>query len=335
MSLGLVASGKRSIKSGAEYEQFFTAKAEGNEIELLAQGSVYDTLKLMHQVVAKTLSQTKAIAARLKGSNREQTCRNIWDFLYNHVQYKKDHARREQLRTPIRTWRDRRTGVDCDCYSIFASSVLTNLGIPHAFRMAAYKGDYQHVYVIVSGSPSIIIDPVVDQFNYEAPYSKKHDHMTKVSMLNGLGACSSQTEGDRIRVFVETQQIVAEKKVPTREFLVQHGIPFDTTIDELTNQTVYLVNTAAGKKIMVPTIITPEQSKQLITLVTNPEAEQPAAEPEESTKKKFVWPWWWFAIGAGVLVLLTGDDQNEVKSGLNGVGKVSGQLDKKMRTIHI
>src|SRR5687768_12564241 len=131
MSLGLVASGKRSIKSGADYEQFFTAKAEGNEVELLSQGTVYDTLKLMKKVVDQTLSQTKAIAEKLKGSSREQTCRNIWNFLYHNVQYKKDNPLREQLRTPIRTWRDRKTGVDCDCYSIFSSSVLTNLNIPH------------------------------------------------------------------------------------------------------------------------------------------------------------------------------------------------------------
>lgn len=33
----------------------------------------------------------------------------------------------EHLRRPARSWQERSAGVDCDCMSIFASSVLTNL----------------------------------------------------------------------------------------------------------------------------------------------------------------------------------------------------------------
>ncbi len=120
--------------------------------------------------------------------------------------------------------------------------------------MAAYKGDYQHVYVVVpaAGKSSFyIIDPVVDRFNYEAPYARKHDHMTKVSMLNGLGACSNKTESQLLRVFVDTQQIIEERKVPTREFLTEFGIPFQPAVDEQTNSTVYIVNTKSGPT-MVP-----------------------------------------------------------------------------------
>jgi len=141
--LGLVATSRRSIKNGSEYNQYFDlTEVEGKEVPL-TEGDVYDTLKQMAKIVQLTLNQTKRIAKKLEGASREATCRNIWNFLYNHIQYKKDNPLREQLRTPIRSWRDRASGIDCDCYSIFISSILTNLGIPHSFRMAAYSGDFQ------------------------------------------------------------------------------------------------------------------------------------------------------------------------------------------------
>lgn len=195
--LGMVANGKRAIESGTQYNKFFLSGVAGNEVELLPNGSVTDTLSQMKKVVKQTLSQTKLISQVLKGSSIEQTARNVWNFLYTHVQYTKDNPAREQLRTPARTWRDRKQGVDCDCYSIFISSVLTNLGVPHFFRIAGYNGgDYQHVYVVVPNSGrEIIIDPVLDSFNTEHPYTSKKDFNMKVTMLNGpgsyaLGACS-------------------------------------------------------------------------------------------------------------------------------------------------
>lgn len=198
LGLGLAASGKRTIRAGREYDKYFSLSGvKGNEVSLMANGNVSDTITLMKKVVRETLAHTKKIAQVLQGNSRLETARNLYNFLYQHVQYTKDNPLREQLRTPLRTWADRKRGVDCDCYSIFISSVLTNLGIPHYFRVAGYNGgDYQHVYVVVpDGQSKIIIDPVVDQFNSEHPYSSKKDFNMHVTMLNGfaLGACPAPT----------------------------------------------------------------------------------------------------------------------------------------------
>lgn len=194
-TLGLVANSKRSIRSGSEYNKYFLGGVEGKEITLVPNGSVSDTVEQMKKIVKATLAQTKNIAPVLKGSSRLETARNLWNFLYGHVQYTKDNPLREQLRTPARTWQDRARGVDCDCYAIFISSVLTNLGIPHFFRIAAYNGgDFQHVYVVVPDGKEIIIDPVLNTFNSEHPYSKKKDFNMRVTMLSGvsaLGACAT------------------------------------------------------------------------------------------------------------------------------------------------
>jgi hypothetical protein len=186
MKLGLVAVGKRNIRSGYEYDHLFPKPEMVNRI-LLPNGSVKDTVKIMDKIVHETISDTKEIAKKLNvRGDVYATCKNIFDFIYNNIQYKLDDPGEEQLRRPARAWADRRTGVDCDCYSITISSILTNLNIPHRFRITAYAGDWQHVYVVVPYRGSLIkIDPVLDKFDYEKPYSKFTDYpMTK---LTGLG----------------------------------------------------------------------------------------------------------------------------------------------------
>lgn len=314
----MVASGKRNIKSGAEYEKYFTSKPNGKEVELIADGDVYETLDLMKNIVNQTLDQTKAISQVLKGKSVKETCENIWNFLYNHVQYTKDNPSREQLRTPIRTWKDRLKGVDCDCYSIFISSVLSNLGIAHNFRMAAYKEDFQHVYVVASG---YVIDPVVDKFNYEVPYSKKHDHKMKITTLSGpssLGnACN--TREIKLRKFLPTQQFIDEGKVPTLYFLNLHRIPFTPVFDQASNTSFYMINTPIGAK-RLPTVLSKCEANDLLNMLTimvstkKPAREVPGVVEDVKLKDRF--PWWWIALGAGTALLISND--TNVQSGLNG-----------------
>lgn len=341
MSLGLVANGKRSIRSGREYDRYFDIdQVKGEEIELMPDGTVHDTLRHMQKIVRSTLPQTKRIASKLKGPTRQATCRNLFNFLYRHVQYKKDNPIREQLRTPLRTWKDRATGVDCDCYSIFISSVLTNLGIPHAFRMAGYQGDFQHVYVIVpkSGddySSYFTIDPVVDRFDYETPFNKKYDHgMNKVTMLNGVGECNTKPVFDRLRRYVHTDELVDRGLVPTRQFLEQNGFTFEKIIDPRTDGGAFAVATRGGI-VQVPTVLTKQQAQQLLDGKQSGCAcqhDKPSEEEQPGENKKF---WWgWIAIGAGALLLLTGSDQQEVKPGLSGLAGTS-KKKQKVRTIHI
>jgi hypothetical protein len=286
-ALGLVASGKRSIRSGAEYAQYFDLSGvAGNEITLVDDGDVTDTIARMKKIVRDTLTQTKRIAQRLKGVNREATARNVWNFLYNNVQYTKDHPTREQLRTPIRTWRDRKAGVDCDCFSIFISSVLTNLGIPHAFRIAAYSADYQHVYVIVPKSGTDLssyytIDPVVDRFNYEAPPSNTKDFAMKTTMLNGFGAAACDAQSVKPITYVQSDQITKNNLVKTADVLKELNVPHATIVDENYNPKV-VVQTKQGNAEL-PTVITAEQATQLKESATQSNTQSEMVKPQQAS----------------------------------------------------
>lgn len=181
------ATRKRSIKSGTQYDRFFPP-AEGGVYTVRKNATLDDTVAFIPKVVYNHINQTRAIAVLQKGGTLQDTCSNIWHFVYEHIQYRKDQNGYEQIRSPARTWRDRNRGVDCDCYSVFISSILLNLSIPHILRITKYRQDhYQHIYPVVpTATGEIIIDCVTDDFDYEVPYSEKKDFAMDLQFLNGF-----------------------------------------------------------------------------------------------------------------------------------------------------
>ncbi|MBA3673357.1 MAG: hypothetical protein H0W75_00100 [Chitinophagaceae bacterium] len=182
------ASKKRKIKSGEEYNHLFP-KPLFLDPTIKKGATVNDTVRFIPQVVRETLFQTSKLAPLLKGRNAYETCKNIWDFVYTHIAYKKDEEGKEQIRSPARGWHDRFHGIDCDCYTVFISSILSNLKIKHKLRITKYSQDhFQHIYPIIptGGASYITVDCVVDRFNYEEPYTEKQDTTMELEYLNGV-----------------------------------------------------------------------------------------------------------------------------------------------------
>lgn len=181
-----ITSGQRRIRDGKQYDRYFPKPDEHDRI-IIKDGEVSDTVELMEKVVHKYLTDTARIAPVLRRKTIEETCKSIYDFVYNNIQYKLDKRGLEQLRRPARSWAERRTGVDCDCMSIFISSILTNLKIPHSFRITRYSADHwQHVYVIVPDNRGgyINIDAVVSPYGYEKPFTDKMDYTMSLNGIN-------------------------------------------------------------------------------------------------------------------------------------------------------
>ena len=181
------ANKRRHIKSGKEYDHMFPI-AEGNNSTIRKNANVYHTVAFIPKVVNETLDQTKQLAEQLKANSTYESCKNIWHFVYEHINYKKDATGYEQIRSPARAWHDRFTGVDCDCYSVFISSILSNLGISHTLRITKYHRDYfQHIYPVVPFQNGYItMDCVTDRFNYEVPFSEKKDYPMDLQYLSGF-----------------------------------------------------------------------------------------------------------------------------------------------------
>ena len=186
-----ITNGYRTIKNGSKFNPLFPKVNFVDEV-LIEDGEVEDTVELMKKVVGTYIEDTKELAKQLKQKTEDKTCEAIWNFIYTYIQYKLDKKGLEQLRRPARSWADRQTGVDCDCMSIFTSSVLSNLNIPHSFRITRYSEmHWQHVYVVVHLSTGdYIIDGVISKANYEKPYTEKIDYPMnlngiKVAVLHG------------------------------------------------------------------------------------------------------------------------------------------------------
>lgn len=142
--------------------------------------------------------QIKTIANDLKGSDISETCRNIWRFLIENIDYipDSDTGKGEMIRTPARLLYDR-TG-DCKSYSLFTAVCLRFLDIDHLFRFVSYnkRKEATHVYVIAFDEYNnpICIDAVAFEqqkidFNNEIPFTYRVDMAnrgTKISYLAGL-----------------------------------------------------------------------------------------------------------------------------------------------------
>ncbi len=211
---------KRRIKSGREFDHLFPPPTK-NDIVIKKSADLADTIQLFRKVLPQTLWQTEKIAKALKGPNLEETCSNIWHFVYEHIQYKRDEDGVEQVRSPRRAWWDRKTGVDCDCYTMFILSILQCLNIHALARVTKYPKKFplvprwQHVYPIVPKPGHeedyledrdfyIVIDCVKDDYNDEQPYLEAIDYDMRLDYLDGI---EEEREQDDTIDFVEPDSV--------------------------------------------------------------------------------------------------------------------------------
>ncbi|HNC30876.1 MAG TPA: hypothetical protein PKX08_12770 [Cyclobacteriaceae bacterium] len=206
----MIADRKRRLKDGREFDHLFPSPSE-TDTTIKKSANVEDTMELIRKALPKTQWQTEKIARVLKGRTLEETCSNIWHFVYQHIQYRRDKEGVEQVRSPRRAWWDRTEGVDCDCYTVFILSILRSLKIDCLARITKYPKKYpevprwQHVYPIVPKPGHledyiderewyIVIDCVKDRFDDEQPYLECKDYDMRLDYLDGIEEDETQDE---------------------------------------------------------------------------------------------------------------------------------------------
>jgi len=220
---------KRNLKNGKEYDKLIpSVKCERTN---LGEGDTFNTVNWMKAWIEKYSFQTAKLSPKLQGRSLEETVNNIYQFLYDHVQYTADGPL-QQLRSPACTWTQRKEGVDCKSYSVFASSILSNLGIKHFIRQIRqayfYPEEFTHVYIVVpvnqtvsnyqKNTPTYVLDATKHK-NTESNYIEKVDE--KMVNLKHVGLNAPASESDR------TQNIIANFEAFSRH-LLQNGIPLST-----------------------------------------------------------------------------------------------------------
>ncbi|MGQ1783871.1 hypothetical protein [Saccharicrinis sp. GN24d3] len=251
--LGIV-SGPRNTQNGKRFNHLIK-KANGQDT-FIKNGNVIETVESCIDIIGTHFREVEELASMLQGDSLKETCRNIFNFSYNYLQYHKDDDGTEQLRTPSRSWLDGQikfkqkgksdAGIDCDDYSIFVGSLLKCLGIPFKLRITKYDGkkNFQHIYVIVpavgDSEDEIVIDPVLSKFDYQKPYSfERSDFDMSPLQLAGLrgidGITGTSALGLPISVLSGIDLVGGVQAQANHEDLIAivSGVDFDDAINGL------------------------------------------------------------------------------------------------------
>jgi hypothetical protein len=187
-SLGLVALTEVKLQSLEPYRHLFPQAVVVDQTVKMG-ASVSDTVSFIPKVVKECSWQVENyVEQELRGLPLYQACEKLWNFVKYHIKYEKDQRGLEQVRSPRRLIHDAKG--DCDCFTTFINTCLHVLGVKGVTnRITKYKQDYfQHIYPIVpiGNGKYIVMDCVVDKFNYEEPYSEKKDYKMDLQFLDGI-----------------------------------------------------------------------------------------------------------------------------------------------------
>jgi hypothetical protein len=157
-----------------------------------------DIRRAIIQAVPKAVEQTKELAKFYGRTSQRETCKAIFDFLKNEINYVAD-GYVQIVRLPSALLKTK-VG-DCKSYSVFTSAILTNLGIPHHFQMVSYGQDPTPSHIYVTTDDGCIIDAVWGKFDDEKRPTyryrvKPNGKMMKVQTMTGIsGGCSTAMGG--------------------------------------------------------------------------------------------------------------------------------------------
>jgi len=163
---------------------------------------IIDGILTAHQKYAGDYSK---ISSFFLGSTPRQTCKNIWTFLKQNVNYRIESEDRQTIKSPaaiIATGKT--TGSDCKNLSLMTAGILQDLQrkglqkIPFVFRFSSYKlfnNVPEHVFIVAypGTQKEIWIDAVLNEFDYKKNYTYKIDKKPMLVGIAGIGAVKKQT----------------------------------------------------------------------------------------------------------------------------------------------
>jgi len=184
----IIGQGRRAIKDGSKFDHLIRLD-DAKHTSSLTYGNVDKTVQIMNEIIEKYHYQVADLAKTLEGNSELETCKNVWDFVFNHIQYKRDKVDKETLSVPARIWLNRSkesTPSDCDEHTVFCGALLYCLGIPFKIRIAGYDGNaFSHVYLVTQSD--ICVDTVLHAFNKEAYFTTKKDFkIMQIETLQGV-----------------------------------------------------------------------------------------------------------------------------------------------------
>jgi hypothetical protein len=143
-----------------------------------------DIRKAIVQAVPKATEQVKEMAVSFSGSSDQETCKKIFDFLKNSINYEADGAN-QIIRYPSALLKTKKG--DCKSYSLLTAAILNNLKIPCRFVLQSFNEDPTPSHIYVETLSGVKCDAVWGKFNSEKPSTFKYYIPMNVKYMSGIG----------------------------------------------------------------------------------------------------------------------------------------------------
>lgn len=148
-------------------------KSDQEETLVYREGGLDDIIEVIMDADRQAAPFTKDFAPLLRGKNDYRTLYNIWRFIRKNIRYVADAGGHEKIKSPGATWASRYA--DCKSMSVFAGSILRNLGFSYVYKVVFYdknSPEKGHIYpvVLLEDGRCIPVDAVHYQFDEELPY---------------------------------------------------------------------------------------------------------------------------------------------------------------------
>jgi len=155
-----------------------------------------DIVKTLNDSFDDAANATIVLSEKFDTGNIYNSASKIWDFVRHKINYVRDPEGYQIIQLPQALIRrglkvnGNKNGGDCKSMALLCSGLLYNLGAKNVrLRYAGYAGsDPTHVYCVFShNGRDILVDPVIEKFDYEKPYKFKKDYKMEVMTLSGVG----------------------------------------------------------------------------------------------------------------------------------------------------
>lgn len=150
--------------------------------------STGDIISQMQNAHYDNSQYASKIAHHFKAGSVKQTCKKIFNWIKQNIEYKIEPASLQTTKSIQRLINDGYG--DCKHYSGFFAAILSALGIKHKYRFVSYNESKipTHVYVVAFDEKGneIICDAVLPEFNTQKSYTHKIDKYMLMH-LSGIG----------------------------------------------------------------------------------------------------------------------------------------------------
>jgi hypothetical protein len=167
-------------------------RKQNRELLFIPRGNNFKTLKIIDKIAKEEQKHPfiKQAVQKYKLDQSPESIERIFKAIYKLIKFYPDPANTQYIRTVNRQLKDKRG--NCVDYTLFLTSFLRALGVPHSIRMVQtdkHASGFNHIYIVLdNGTPLDLVigqdqnglEPLKEKRNapmmgIQVPFERKYD----------------------------------------------------------------------------------------------------------------------------------------------------------------